>query len=268
LRNETVSKQVRFDLSGGHLVPYDEGGHVVQTSGAPGLVSASAQEYPRVVGAARVSLRGGGRLVYARTVTFDSNEENVGAGLAFARDEVLEQVTAMPGCLGMSVVADSGGGLCISTSAWESEAAMRAGDDSVTALRRRAAELFGATPVEEEWEVAVMRRMRPIGDRACARATWLASDPDGVDRNIEVFRTTTLPAVEQFDGVCSASLLVDRAAGRVVATFAYADAAVLGETRERAEALRSQTSTEMAAGVQDVREFDVVLAHLHVPDLG
>jgi hypothetical protein len=200
-------------------------------------------------------------------VRFDSNVENVEAGLAFARDEVLGQVTAIPECVGMSVVADRQGGLCISTSAWESEEAMRASDDSVVSLRRRAAELFGATPSAEEWEVAVMHRMRPLGPGACARATWLRSTPESMDRDVDVFRTTTLPAVEQFDGVCSASLLVDRGGGRVVATFAYADADVLAATRARAEELRSRTSSEMDAGIQDVHEFDVVLAHLHVPEL-
>ena len=113
-----------------------------------------------------------------------------------------------------------------------------------------------------------MHRMRPVGDGACARATWLRSAPESMDRDIDVFRTTTLPAVEQFDGVCSASLLVDRVGGRVVATFAYADADVLAATRARAEELRSRTSSEMDARVEDVHEFDVVLAHLHVPELG
>jgi hypothetical protein len=88
-----------------------------------------------------------------------------------------------------------------------------------------------------------------------------------MDRDIEVFRSTTLPGVEEFDGLCSASLLVDRAGGRVVATFAYADADVLAATRARAEELRSRTSAEMEARVQDVHEFDVVLAHLHVPEV-
>ena len=205
--------------------------------------------------------------MWARTVTFDSDAANLEAGLAFARDEVLGQVTAMPGCVGMSVVADSKGGLCISTTAWESEAAMRESDEPITPLRRRAAELFGATPSAEEWEVAVMHRMRPVGDGACARATWLRSAPEAMDRDIEVFRSTTLPGVEEFDGLCSASLLVDRAGGRVVATFAYADADVLAATRARAEELRSRTSAEMEARVQDVHEFDVVLAHLHVPEV-
>ncbi|MGZ4429137.1 MAG: antibiotic biosynthesis monooxygenase [Nocardioidaceae bacterium] len=205
--------------------------------------------------------------VHARTITIDARPEAVEAGLAYVRDEVLPTVLDMPGCIGMSMVADRVTGRCIATSAWESEEAMHASEGPVAPTRARAAEILGGPPQVEEWEIALMHRDHRSGEGACVRSTWLTGDPANLERNIDVFKLTTLPALEQFDGFCSASLLVNRASGRVLATIAYDSPQAREQARQQADALRSRTASEMAAKVQDVREFDLVHAHLHVPEM-
>jgi hypothetical protein len=176
-------------------------------------------------------------------------------------------MTAMPGCVGMSLLGNRADGRCISASGWESEEAMRESAGASMPMRERAGELFGAAPRAEEWEIAAMHRERTPGADACARVTWIEGDPADLDHNIDVFRTMTLPAVGEFAGFCSGSLLVDRATGRAVATFVYEDAQALADTRRMADDLRARTMSQMRAGVQDVHEFDLVVAHLHVPEL-
>jgi heme-degrading monooxygenase HmoA len=205
--------------------------------------------------------------VHARTTTLDARPGNIDAGLAYIRDEVFGALTNMPGCVGMSVVADRDGGRCIATSAWESEDAMRATEASVGPLREKAAEIFGSTPNVEEWEIAVVHRDHASGDGACVRSTWIQGDPADVDRSIDVFKLTTMPALEEYDGFCSASLLVNRATGRALVTIALDSRDALDRSRERANAVRERTVTEMQAAVQEVREFDLVMAHLHVPEM-
>jgi quinol monooxygenase YgiN len=205
--------------------------------------------------------------MYARTITFDAKPDNIEAGLGFARDEVVPAITAMRGCVGMSLLGSRTDGRCISASAWESEEAMRASLDASMPMRQRAGELFGATPRAEEWEIAAMHRERTPGAEACARVTWIEGDPGDAEHNIDVFRGTTLPAVGEFAGFCSGSMLVDRGSGRAVATFVYADADALADTRTMADELRARTMSQMHAVVQDVHEFDLVVAHLHVPEL-
>ena len=46
---------------------------------------------------------------------------------------------------------------------------------------------------------------------ACVRATWVKVSPDQIDRGIDFYKMTLLPALEELEGFCSASLLVDRA---------------------------------------------------------
>ena len=205
--------------------------------------------------------------MHARTTTLDTRPGALEEGLTYIRDEVFGAVTNMPGCIGMSVVADRDSGRCIATSAWESEAAMRATEAAVAPLRAKAAGMFGAAPQVEEWEIAVLHRDHPTGDDACVRSTWIQGDPADLDRSIDVFKLTAMPAIQEYEGFCSASLLVNRTTGRALVTVAYDSRTGLDRSRERANAVRERTVNEMNASVQEVREFDLVMAHLHVPEM-
>lgn len=208
-----------------------------------------------------------GWAVHARTITIDARPELIDAGIALVRDEIFDAVTQMPGCVGMSFVADRASGRCIATTAWESEQALRDSEERVRPLRERSASVFGGSPQVEEWEIVVMHRDHRSGEGAGVRSTWLQTDPSRMDNSIDVFRSTTLPTAEGFDGFCSASLLVNRSNGRALATFAYDGPESLARTREQANALRSRSSTELGGTVEDVREFELVMPHLHVPEM-
>ena len=205
--------------------------------------------------------------MFARTTTIDAVTGAIDAGIAFMRDEAYGAVTAMPGCVGMSVAVDRGSGRCIATSAWESQEALRASDKAVQPLRDRAREIFGHPASVDEWDLALVHRDHPTGDGACCRSTWVQADPEDIDHAIDVFRMTTLPALAEFEGFASASLMVNRSDGRALATIAYDDRDALERTREAAVGLRSRTLTAMRADVRDVREFDLLMAHLHAPEM-
>ena len=207
--------------------------------------------------------------MFARTVTSDSRPESVDEGIVYIQDTVFPQVREMPGCIGLSLVADRTTGRCITTSAWETEQAMHDSDTTIRPIRERAAEVFGSIPQVEEWELVTMHRLHPTPEGACVRSSWLQGDPADLDDLVEVFRTATLPALEGFEGFCSASLMVNRAQGRALATIAYADRDTMAVTREKAGELRARTTAGMGRSgkVQDVREFDLVHAHLHAPEM-
>lgn len=205
--------------------------------------------------------------MHARTITIDARPESIDAGIAVVRDQIFDAVTQIPGCVGMSFVADRVSGRCIATTAWESEQAMRASEERAIPLRQQASEVFGGPVQVEEWEIAVMHRDHRSGEGAGVRSTWLRTDPSRVDSSIDVFRSTTLPTAEGFAGFCSASLLVNRSQGRALATFAYESRQALERTRQQADALRSRSSTEMGGTIEDVREFELVMPHLHVPEM-
>jgi quinol monooxygenase YgiN len=205
--------------------------------------------------------------VFARTTTIDAATGTIDAGIAFMRDEAFPTVTAMPGCVGMSVVADRESGRCIATSAWESQEALRASENDVRPLRERGREIFGNPATVDEWELAVVHRDHPSGDGAACRSTWIQGKPEDIDNAIDVFRMTTLPGLAEIEGFASASLMVNRSDGRALATIAYDNRDMLERSRQQADALRTRTVTETGSDVRDVREFDLLMAHLHVPEM-
>jgi hypothetical protein len=73
--------------------------------------------------------------------------------------------------------------------------------------------------------------------------------------------------MEQLTGFCSCSLFVDREAGRAVSAVTYDSRASLNESRTAAASLRRTAVEENDVEVLEVAEFDLVLAHLRVPEL-
>ena len=206
--------------------------------------------------------------MYARTTTVRGDPRAVDDGIAFIQNEVWPRVQRMDGCIGMSMLADREAGRCIVTTAWADEDAMRASADAVQESRRQVAEVMRAEAVDiAEWEIAVLHRSRPAGDAACVRGVWLDVPAGHVDEMVDAFRMSQVSRIEDLPGFCSVSLLVDRPGSRGVAAVTYEDRAALERTREQGAALREEFSRAMGARITEVAEFDLVMAHLHVPEM-
>jgi heme-degrading monooxygenase HmoA len=205
--------------------------------------------------------------VHARSTTVQAQPSSIDAGIAYIRDEVMPAVQAIDGCVGISMLVDRASGRCIITTAWETREAMRESAEKVRQLRDRGAvDLGGNEAKVEEWEIAVLHRDHPAGAGGCARAMWVKVDPAMWDQNHEYFKTSVLPDLEKLDGFCSASLLVDQATGRHVTTVTFDNREAMERNRE--QALAQKTANMPKAGVEDIDEgeFELVLAHLRVPE--
>jgi hypothetical protein len=206
--------------------------------------------------------------MYARTTTIQADRAKIDDGIAHIRDQVFATVTAMDGCVGMSLLVDRESGRCIATTAWESETAMRDSAERVRPLRAGAERALGSSTSDiEVWEVAVVHRDHTTADGACARVTWLSGDPTDVERTLDVYKMAVLPRIQELDGFCSASLLVNREAGHVVGTATFESRAQLESSRDATARIREGAVTDARMRVDAVAEMDVALAHLHVPEL-
>ena len=205
--------------------------------------------------------------MYARSTTFLAQPGSIDEGVAYVDDEVRPALMDMDGCIGLSMICDRDSGRCIVTSAWSTEDAMSATEQTVQPMRDKGVEIFGAQPSMDRWEIAVLHRDSPTAPGACVRCTWLSMDASGVENAIETFRMATLPALEEMEGFCSASLMVDRRSGRACSSITFTDRDAMIATRASADELRSRTAAGLGATVDDVCEFDLALAHLHVPEL-
>jgi len=205
--------------------------------------------------------------MYARSTTIQAQPSSIDAGIAHVRDTVLPSLEGTDGCVGLSLLVDRKSGRCIATSSWESDEAMRASEESIRPMRDQAAELFGGSAQVEEWEIAAMHREHRSSEGACVRATWVNVDPDQLDGGIDFYKTTILPALEELEGFCSASLLVDRASGRGVAAATFDNAEAIERNKDQLDRMRATGSQQANAEVLDQCDFELAVAHLRVPEL-
>jgi hypothetical protein len=68
-------------------------------------------------------------------------------------------------------------------------------------------------------------------------------------------------------GLCSASLLVNRASGRGVSSMAFESADAVERNRAEMDRLKGSVSEEAAAQIFDEHDFELTIAHLRVPEL-
>ena len=205
--------------------------------------------------------------MYARSTTVQAQSSSIDSGIAHMRDSVMPALDGIPGYVGFSFMVDRTSGRCIATSSWDSEEAMRASAETIRPIRDEAVELFGGSAQVEEWEIAAMHREHRAGEGACVRATWVKVDPDRLDQGVEFYKMTLLPALEELEGFCSASLLVDRASGRGVAAATFDNAEALERNKEALDRMKATGSQEANAEVLDQCDFELAVAHLRVPEM-
>jgi quinol monooxygenase YgiN len=204
--------------------------------------------------------------MYARSTTVRGNPKAMDDGIAFVRDTVMPTVRQLDGCIGLSMLADRDSGRCIVTTSWADADAMNASASGVMAMRQRAAEIMGGPADVQEWEIALMHRLHQAHHGACARVIWNDGEPAQVDHMIDSFRMTVLPKLEDLPGCCSVSVMIDRASGKAVVTTTYDSPHDMAAAKDRAIQMREDFIQQMNRTVTEVAEFELVLAHLRIPE--
>ena len=208
-----------------------------------------------------------GWIVFARSTTVMARLDSIDTGIAFVHDDVMPAVQEMAGCIGLSLMVDRQSGRCITTTAWDSDRAMYASADAARRLRARGAEIFGAPATAEHWQIAVLHREHSSDRGACVRATWVTVPTDLIEAGIEYYRSAVLPQIEHLSGFRSASLLVNRGSGRAVSSVSFHSREAMEANRGLASALKAESIRAAGASAVDEGEFELVIAHLRVPEL-
>lgn len=204
--------------------------------------------------------------MYARSTTVRGDPRKVDDAIAYVRDEVMPAVQRMSGCVGLSMLCDRDAGRSIVTTAWADDTAMHATAQAIRPMRDRVREVFGGDVEVNEWEIALLHRMHEAPDGACTRVTWVRGDPADADRMTDTFRMALLPRLQDIDGFCSVSVLVNRDNGMCALAATYTSREVMNGSREAVAAMRHEFTSQLGMEVLDLAEFDLVLAHLRVPE--
>lgn len=205
--------------------------------------------------------------MFARSSSYSADPALLDAGIAYVKDQVMPMTAAMDGCAGLSMMVDRITGRCIATTSWEGTDSMMASNEVLTPVRERLDEILGAHARVEEWDVVAMHRDHLTHRGCCTRVTWLRTDHADVDRGIDIYKYGVLPRMEELDGFCSASLMVNRGMSRACATASFDSQEAMEASREESWAIRDTTVREAGVDVMDAEEFELTLAHLRVPEL-
>jgi quinol monooxygenase YgiN len=204
--------------------------------------------------------------MYARSTTIHGRPEAVDQATAYVRDQVMPEVRAMDGCVGLSMLADPATGRCIVTTSWRDAAAMQASREAVRPSADRTAELLGGAAELQEWEIAAMHRVLEAHQGARSRVTWLRTPPDAVNRAVDAVRLSLMPKLDDLPGFCSVSIMVRREDGLTASAISYDSGEHLEQAGEGAREFREEFAPAMGIEVVDTAEFDVAIAHLRVPE--
>lgn len=205
--------------------------------------------------------------MHARSYTIHARSSALDAGIEYIHDTAWPALSDLDGYVGLSLLVDRLTGRCIATTAWRTEEAMHASRRPTQELRDRVAQILGGSPTVDEWEIAALHRENHSGPGACVRVTWARVEPELAERAIDGYRMATIPALTELAGFCSASLLVDRDSGFGVASAAFDSPEALRSSRIASDAIKLATVRDTGAEVIDECEFDLVLAHLRVPEM-
>jgi hypothetical protein len=207
--------------------------------------------------------------MYVRATTIDADLARVDEGIAFVREHVVPAVDTMPGSLGLSMFVDRTTGTTTVSTAWETESARAESEEVLTSLRAKGTRVLGGgTPVTELFELAVIDRLRPAQPGFWSRLTRVTIEPQGVEDAIDAYTSSTLHDLQLLDGYCSAVLLVDRERGLGVVSVTFDSRGHLEGSREQAEAIRRSGLEKAGAEVAEVREAEIVIAGLRLPQTG
>jgi hypothetical protein len=205
--------------------------------------------------------------VYARSTTFATHPAAIDAGVTHVRDQVMPTLLGSEGCIGLSMLVDRRSGRCVVTTAWRTEQAMRASPEQPWPVPDHTTDPPAARPLVEEWEIAVLHRDHTARPGACVRVTWVRIDPAQSDRVVDLYKLVLLPQIQEFDGFCSAALLLDRSSGYAVSSVTFDSHDAMRGTRKLAAVVRERGARQASGEIIEVAEFELVLAHLHVPEM-
>ena len=205
--------------------------------------------------------------MYARSTTVQGDPGTLDEAIAYVGEKEFPAITAIPGCVGLSMLADRETGRVIVSSAWADEDALKASKETVRPMQDRLMQMLRADDaLIQSWDVAVLHREKPSGDGARAQVTWSRIAPSNMDTLLNAYRGSMLARLQELPGFCSLSLVVDRKEGRIVSVTSFDSAATCEQTRKPARGFREEFAHAVGARIVDVAEMDVDVAHLHVPD--
>jgi hypothetical protein len=203
--------------------------------------------------------------MYARSMSGREDWTRIENTIPFVRQGMHPVITEIEGNQGLCMLLDQHGRRFVVISGWETQQAMHASDQTVAPLRAEAARMLGGSPDVQEWEVAALQRTADLEPGNWVSVACVGTDPGNVDRVVDTFRDTVLPAAANLPGCRGAMLLVDRDEGRVASAVTFESYPTL-HSAHKAGPLHDLSGAGLVTGPDDVRDYEIDIADVRLPD--
>jgi len=209
--------------------------------------------------------------MYARSTSFHGNPHHIDEAIHYVRDKVMPALMGIDGYVGVSMLADRGSGRCIIATSWDDVTALNRSALEMRGMRARAADILEGPPDEHHWKIALLHREHVAPEGARTSVTWARTDPARpdparTDETVRAFGEKVLPRIADLPGFCSVSVLADSELGHPTAAVTFADRAALDRVAPELEQMQAELHRQAGGEVIEVSAFDLVLAHLRVPE--
>ncbi len=204
--------------------------------------------------------------MYARSSTFHGDPHRIDDAVRYLRDRAMPALMGMDGFVGISMLADRGSGRSVITSSFEDLAALQRSASEMRGIRARIADVLQSPAALAEWRIALLHRERSAPEGARTRLTWCRTDPARLDPLLDAYAESIVPRLADLPGFCSVSVMADAVEGHSATAVTFADDAVLDAAMTQLAPLLEELGRQHGGEVTDEATFDLVLAHLSVPE--
>jgi heme-degrading monooxygenase HmoA len=189
--------------------------------------------------------------MYGRATWVEGTLDQIEAGIARYRDQLLPALDQVPGYLGAALLVDRGTGAGIGVTYWDSRESMQASEEAGTQLRAQATE--GGTSVIDidRFELLLQERRGEPQANTFVRVHDARVAPTRVDEFTKLTRERAVPVLKGENGFKAALLGANRETGRVLVSTVWESA----EAREASNAAIADIRREIieATGAEGVK---------------
>lgn len=195
--------------------------------------------------------------MHIRMTTIRGDASKQQAAVDMAEGKGRAAIEATPGNKGFATMTGSDGTL-IGASLWESAEAAAASEGQLSALRDEISSVVGGTVTVETYEVVAARRLSMPSPGAVVRVLRIEIDPAALDGAVTSYREKILPRILESPGLCSALLVLDRAAGRGVGISTWEDETAVEKAQHLLDELRAETTQSTGARFAPAEYYTMV----------
>jgi hypothetical protein len=201
--------------------------------------------------------------MYARVVRVKGSPEGAEERTATFQREALPVIREQPGFAGVVALGDPGSGVGAVVTYWDSEEAMAASAEVLTALRERMTAGQGLEVLSvDQYEITLLERRAAPEPGNAVRVTRADIDIDAAETQLALLREEGLALASTLSGFRALIAGIDRSSGRLMIASGWDTAADRDAAEQATAEMRARLAEVASATNMEIERLEVTLAEI------